>query len=379
MTTTIRSGPSAEQDTPSAPTAVPFSRSPDHRRTCELCSSTTSSALRPDVELSDVATGNVLLIAKDSVVAKAIGAALSRTGLRSAFAASCLEACEFATHGRVDLILLNRALLDCSGLSCWRGLRTRDEFRTTPILTFGQHQDACDVAANVGTILDTSTRTAATRVEYAGIVLDRIAQRATCDGQEIPLALAQFRLLEYFLSHPGRVLSREELFARVWGGQGPVGRRIDVYVASIRKILAGQSGREFFRAVRGIGYIFGNDKQRHSGVASRLGAECRVIFASSIESAASNCWLDHATNSLRRDNDCFHLSPREFAVLELLMLNSNIALSRSIIAGCIWGRNNVDLRTVDAMISRLRKAIRQDSSSDRPIRSVPGRGYQFQE
>jgi DNA-binding response OmpR family regulator len=276
-------------------------------------------------------------------------------------------------------MLLSRALLDCSGLSCWRGLRARDEFRTTPILTFGQHQDACDVAANVGTILATSTRAAAARLEYGGIVLDRIAQRATCDGQVIPLALAQFRLLEYFLSHPERVLSREELFARLWDGQGPVGRRIDVHVASIRKMLAGQSGREFFRAVRGIGYIFGSDKQRHRGVASRHRAQCRVISAASTESAASNFRLDHATHSLRRDKDSFHLSPREFAVLELLMLNPNIALSRSTIAGCIWGRNNVDLRTVDAMISRLRKAIHQHSSSDRPIRSVPGRGYQFQE
>ena len=301
--------------------------------------------------------------------------------MRSVFAGSCLEACEFATHGRVYLILLSRALVGCPGLSCWRGLRTHDEIRTIPILPFGQQHDASDVAATVTTIVEASARGVTTRLEYGGIVLDRIAQRVTCDGHEISLALAQFRLLEYFLSHPGRVLSREKLFATLWSGQGPVGRRIDVYVASLRKMLADRSGREFFRAVRGVGYIFGNQKQRHRLPSSRPAPNYRAtnMNRSSRKPTKSQFWLDYATKSLRCGTDSFHLSPREFAVLELLMLNPNFAFSRTIIARCIWGRSNVDLRTVDATISRLRKAIHQDTSSDRPIRSVLGRGYQFQE
>jgi DNA-binding response OmpR family regulator len=296
--------------------------------------------------------------------------------LRSAFLGSCVEACDFATHGRVDLILLSRALLGCSGLDCWRGLRTHNDI---PAIPFDPQQDASDVAANVATILDALTQVGSTRLEYGGIVLDRIAQRASCDGQEIPLALAQFRLLEYFLSHPGRVLSREELFGQLWGGEGPVGRRIDVYVASLRKKLADRSGRDFFRAVRGVGYIFAHEEQLHSVPSSRLTARSRARQQSSPKQSKSQFRLDYATNSLRCDTDSFHLSPREFAVLELLMLNTNVAFSRSTIARCIWGGSNVDLRTVDATISRLRKAIHQDAYSDRPIRSVLGRGYQFQE
>jgi DNA-binding response OmpR family regulator len=59
------------------------------------------------------------------------------------------------------------------------------------------------------------------------------------------------------------------------------------------------------------------------------------------------------------------------------MLNPNLTLSRSVIGGCIWGQGSADPRTVDATISRLRKAINQQPSSNRPICSIPGRGYQF--
>jgi len=87
--------------------------------------------------------------------------------------------------------------------------------------------------------------------------------------------------------------------------------------------------------------------------------------------------LDHKGRCLQINSVCFHLSPREFAVLELLMLNPNLTLGRSVIASCIWGQGNADPRTVDATISRLRRAIKQRSASNHPIRSVPGKGYQF--
>ena len=87
--------------------------------------------------------------------------------------------------------------------------------------------------------------------------------------------------------------------------------------------------------------------------------------------------LDHKGRCLQINRVSFHLSPREFAVLELLMLNPNLTLGRSVIASCIWGQGNADPRTVDATISRLRKTINQQPSSHRPACSVSGRGYQF--
>jgi DNA-binding winged helix-turn-helix (wHTH) protein len=186
-------------------------------------------------------------------------------------------------------------------------MRAPDEILSIPILTFGYQQDAPDVAANVTTIVDASAHGVTARLEYDGIVLDRIAQWVTCDGKDVPLAHAQFRLLEYFLSHPGRVLSRHELFTRLWGGKGPVGRRIDVYVASLRKLLADQGGRDFFRPVRGIGYIFAGKKQRRSersASSSETGENC-LRRESSGKAPQTQFWLDHATNSLRCDNDAF--------------------------------------------------------------------------
>jgi two-component system, OmpR family, phosphate regulon response regulator PhoB len=66
---------------------------------------------------------------------------------------------------------------------------------------------------------------------------------------------SSYRLLEFFLEHPGRVFSREQLLDKVWGRDIYIDERtVDVHIGRLRKLI--KSGREQdpIRTVRGAGY-----------------------------------------------------------------------------------------------------------------------------
>lgn len=335
------------------------------------------SAAQSAIEVPKASPGRILLIAQDVAGAKGVCADLDAAGLQCTFVRTCAHARKFIIRHGVDLILLDRAVLATTG-DCWCELRGHRETRPVPILAFSKQADASNVAAKARTFTAAAIGPVPGSLQGHGIILDLIAQRVSYEGQEIYLAYAQFRLLEYFLRHPGRVLSRGELFASLWGQQGQVGRRIDVYVGTLRKLFRGRNGRELIRTVRGVGYVFAVEKSQEgrssSGVTNSLKKSARATPSSA---NGDQFRLDYAADCLQINGIPFPLSPREFAVLELLMLNPEMTFSRAVIGDCVWGQGKVDLRTVDATISRLRKAIKQQSRSNHPIRSVPARGYQF--
>lgn len=87
--------------------------------------------------------------------------------------------------------------------------------------------------------------------------------------------------------------------------------------------------------------------------------------------------LDPATRQVRRAGRPVRLTPREFALLELLMRNVDRVLSREVILDHVWGYGaGVTPNTVDAYIRLLRRKI--DRGADRPlIESVRGVGYRL--
>lgn len=89
--------------------------------------------------------------------------------------------------------------------------------------------------------------------------------------------------------------------------------------------------------------------------------------------------LDRAIGVVRRFGTERPLRLAEFRILELLMERPGAVFSRPQILNHAWnGCDEVDDRTVDVEIGRLRKRINRTGSPD-PIRSVRGRGYKFDE
>jgi two-component system phosphate regulon response regulator PhoB len=85
--------------------------------------------------------------------------------------------------------------------------------------------------------------------------------------------------------------------------------------------------------------------------------------------------LDSASHRVRRGGEALHLGPTEFKLLRYFMERPNRVLSRQQILDGVWGMDSdIDERTVDVHIRRLRKAINRDGETD-PIRTVRAAGY----
>ncbi len=88
--------------------------------------------------------------------------------------------------------------------------------------------------------------------------LDRGARRVFLNGRELTLTSTEFNLLEFFLAHPGRAYSREQLLEAVWGEQRYVTpRTVDVHIRRLREQIEEQADSpRFLTTVRGFGYRF---------------------------------------------------------------------------------------------------------------------------
>src|SRR5262249_9577919 len=86
----------------------------------------------------------------------------------------------------------------------------------------------------------------------------------TTKGTLVDLTETEFRILELFLKHPGRVLSRDEMMQTLKGQDwDPLDRMIDGHVARLRrKIEALSEASRMIKSVRGVGYVFTGEVRR---------------------------------------------------------------------------------------------------------------------
>ena len=102
---------------------------------------------------------------------------------------------------------------------------------------------------------DASPERLATVLTYGDLELDREKRRVARSGRQIDLGPTEYRLLEFFLEHPGRVFSREQLLDSVWGRDIYIDERtVDVHIGRLRKLLNPGREQDPIRTVRGAGY-----------------------------------------------------------------------------------------------------------------------------
>jgi DNA-binding response OmpR family regulator len=88
-------------------------------------------------------------------------------------------------------------------------------------------------------------------IHVGGISLDLLRHEATVDGRTVSLSAREIALLNVFISHPGQVLSRQELLSMAWGMSFDPGTNlVDVYVGYLRRKL----GKSIIETVRSSGY-----------------------------------------------------------------------------------------------------------------------------
>ena len=176
-----------------------------------------------------------------------------------------------------DLVLLDWMLPKVSGIEVCRRLRGRSETRNLPIIMLtarGEETDrvrgldtgADDYLTKPFSMVELIARIRAVlrrirpgladdRVGHGDIVIDRVAHRVRRNGTEVHLGPTEFRLLDHFMRHPGRVFSREQLLDAVWGSDVYVeARTVDVHVGRLRKALDVGGSANPIRTVRSAGY-----------------------------------------------------------------------------------------------------------------------------
>jgi DNA-binding response OmpR family regulator len=95
-------------------------------------------------------------------------------------------------------------------------------------------------------------------LEAGGLELDVASRQVRMNGAPLSLTATEFRLLEYLMSRPAVVFSREQLLNAVWGQDRAItDRAVDVYVLRLRqKIERDPAAPELVHSVRGFGYTF---------------------------------------------------------------------------------------------------------------------------
>jgi DNA-binding response OmpR family regulator len=100
--------------------------------------------------------------------------------------------------------------------------------------------------------------TAAHSLSSGALRVDRVARRCWVDGTETTLTPKAFSLLEYLVTHPDEVITRERLLSTVWGFDFPVtSRAVDHRVAELRRAFGDDGGEpRWIETVQGLGYRF---------------------------------------------------------------------------------------------------------------------------
>jgi len=176
-----------------------------------------------------------------------------------------------------DLLLLDWMLPGLSGIELCRRLRLRRETERLPVIMLtargeenerirGLTTGADDYVVKPFSVPELMARIRAmlrranpdslsTRLAVGELELDRESHRAYRGGRELRLGPTEFRLLEFLLSSPGRVFSREQLLNGVWGrDEYDDERTVDVHVGRLRKAINRGRERDPIRTVRGAGY-----------------------------------------------------------------------------------------------------------------------------
>jgi two-component system alkaline phosphatase synthesis response regulator PhoP len=224
----------------------------------------------------------ILLVEDDPTLRQALTFNLSREGYEVTAAGNGEAALEAARNQRIDLVLLDVMLPGMSGVEVLRVMRR--EGIITPVIVVSAKGDEIDrvvglkvgaddyitkpfsrpeLLARIEAVLRRERREAAEpaerrqRLEFGPISIDVSRREVTIGGEGVHLTTKEFDLLAHMAANPGRIYTRDQLLARIWGyDYAGDGRTVDVHVSWLRGKLRGADGHNYFRTVRGVGYAF---------------------------------------------------------------------------------------------------------------------------
>ena len=220
----------------------------------------------------------VLIVDDEPAVRAALDRALRLDRYEVELAGDGREALDRLAETRLDAIVLDVMMPGIDGLEVCRRLREAGD--RTPVLMLTARDAIDDRVAGLDAGADdylvkpfalkelkARLRALLRRSEPAGdedgqvlrfadLELDPVAREVRRGGREIELSRTEFNLLELFLEHPRQVLTRSQIFERVWGYDfGSTSNALGVYIGYLRRKTEAGGELRLLHTVRGVGYI----------------------------------------------------------------------------------------------------------------------------
>jgi len=224
----------------------------------------------------------ILVVEDEAALMALLRYNLERQGFNVEEASDGQEALLRIAEAKPDLVLLDWMLPAMSGIEVCRQIRRRPATRDLPVIMVTARTEDQDAVRALDTGADdyiakpfavealmarirallrrASNVSAKGSIAYLDLAMDQDAHRVTRNSRALHLGPTEYRLLEFFLSHPRRVFTREQLLDAVWGRDIHVElRTVDVHIRRLRKAINGEGELDLIRTVRSAGYALDAD------------------------------------------------------------------------------------------------------------------------
>lgn len=223
----------------------------------------------------------VLVVDDETAIRAMLRMALEIADLRCIEADNIHDAFTRVVDERPDIVLLDWMLPGGSGLELLRRLKRGDTTRDLPVilLTAKTAEDNVIQGLDVGAddyitkpfapreliarvralLRRSSSGQANERMQVSQLVLEGESRRVLIGEEPVEMGPTEFKLLQFFMTHPERAYTRGQLLDQVWGANVYVEERtIDVHIRRLRKALQAPQGdySNLIQTVRGTGYRF---------------------------------------------------------------------------------------------------------------------------
>ncbi len=233
-----------------------------------------------------MSSGRVLVVEDDETIRFAVEHGLSAHGFEARSAASAEAAIVALAADPADLIVLDVGLPGMNGIELCARLRGQGD--STPILILsardgvhdrilGLEAGADDYVVKPFDLTELSLRVRALLrraeaaktdepkgqpvIEIGPLRLDPARRTAEANAQPLDLTRREFDLLHYFMTNSRVVLARAQILEAVWGYDFDTSTNVvDVFVGYLRKKMGAVGVDRQIRTVRGIGFVFGDDR-----------------------------------------------------------------------------------------------------------------------
>lgn len=220
-------------------------------------------------------TSHILIVEDEAKLARFIELELKYEGYRVSVASDGVAGLAAAREYYPDLVILDLMLPELSGLEVCRRLRQTGDKVPIVVLTakdeVGDRVAGLDAGADDYLVKPFSIEELFARIrahlrrtqeeetdllEFADLELNTSTREVYRGTRLIELTAKEFDLLEYLLSHPRQVLTRDGILERVWGydfmGDSNI---IEVYIRYLRLKLEANQEKRLIQTVRGVGYV----------------------------------------------------------------------------------------------------------------------------